>query len=341
MSSPADAIPSPALTRDEFQTIRAIQYRRPAAPRRYPAELSSVIFSCLQKTPAERYASAAEVREALKTIMKTSQIETGIIPGDAGRRSARLPPRRRREASHRPALHARRALSRVGDTKEKRSEHDPRSALSEFRTLPRSRRSTASRSADAIAARLARMSSLVVRPSSALMHLPIARWIRSKLATSCSWSGCSPAISSVPKKASISTGNCSKSPARACAPAAPSAFRRSISSPCRPKSATKFSPHSRGSASSTSMPRSASLRAPSRWPRNFRGVSAGPRHALVIHAAHRQPRRPRTRPRAFRTVVERDPAFAPAWSGSRHRPSAISPPWIRRPHARHGGAPRL
>jgi hypothetical protein len=42
-----------------------------------------VISTCLEKNPAARYALAAEVREALKTIMKALQIETGIIPGDA------------------------------------------------------------------------------------------------------------------------------------------------------------------------------------------------------------------------------------------------------------------
>ena len=38
---------------------------------------------CLEKNPAVRYSSAAEVREALKTIMKAMQLETGGIPGDA------------------------------------------------------------------------------------------------------------------------------------------------------------------------------------------------------------------------------------------------------------------
>src|SRR5579875_3463041 len=74
---------------DEFQSIRAIQYLDPPSIERIPPELCSVIFTLLRKTPAERYSSAAEVREALKTIMKALQIETGIIPGDAG---AVLPP---------------------------------------------------------------------------------------------------------------------------------------------------------------------------------------------------------------------------------------------------------
>src|SRR6202789_3493341 len=58
---------------DEFQSIRAIQFAEPPPLDNIPPELSSVIFCCLQKTPAERYSSAAEVREALKTIMKTLQ----------------------------------------------------------------------------------------------------------------------------------------------------------------------------------------------------------------------------------------------------------------------------
>ena len=47
-----------------------------------------MIATCLEKNPAARYASAAEVREALKTIMKALQIETGVIPGEA---AANLP----------------------------------------------------------------------------------------------------------------------------------------------------------------------------------------------------------------------------------------------------------
>ena len=47
-----------------------------------------MIAACLEKNPGARTASAADVREGLKTIMKALRIETGIIPGDA---AANLP----------------------------------------------------------------------------------------------------------------------------------------------------------------------------------------------------------------------------------------------------------
>src|SRR5581483_6840150 len=71
---------------EDFQAIRAIQFTEPidlsAIVPGISPELKSVIATCLEKNPSARYASAAEVREALKTIMKTMQIETGILPGD-------------------------------------------------------------------------------------------------------------------------------------------------------------------------------------------------------------------------------------------------------------------
>src|ERR1700743_1483325 len=77
---------------EDFQTIRAIQFSDPVdlsdiVPD-ISTELKSVIITCLEKNPATRYTSAAEVREALKTIMKALQIETGAIPGEA---AAHLP----------------------------------------------------------------------------------------------------------------------------------------------------------------------------------------------------------------------------------------------------------
>src|ERR1700723_4500028 len=71
---------------EEFQSVRAIQFAEPqplieCSPQ-VPVELASVIGTCLQKTPSGRYSSAADLREALRTIMKTMQFETGILPGE-------------------------------------------------------------------------------------------------------------------------------------------------------------------------------------------------------------------------------------------------------------------
>jgi serine/threonine-protein kinase len=158
---------------DEFQSIRAIQFVDPPPLDNIPPELSSVIFCCLKKTPAERYASAAEVREALKTIMKTLQFETGIIPGDA---AAVLPPSTAAEEEKR----ATGLLSMLAERFRESSEE--KAAQNTILVLPFKNLGAADVAplygfalADAIATRIARMSSLVVRPSSALMHVPIAR----------------------------------------------------------------------------------------------------------------------------------------------------------------------
>jgi eukaryotic-like serine/threonine-protein kinase len=156
---------------DEFQSIRAIQFVDPQ-PLDAPAELSSLIFRCLQKNPAERYASAADVREALKTIMKVLQIETGIIPGDA---AANLPPSNAETEKRTTGL-----LSMLAERF--RESADPKEKHNTILVLPFQNFGPSEVApmygfalADAIAARLARMSSLIVRPSSALMHLSVAQ----------------------------------------------------------------------------------------------------------------------------------------------------------------------
>jgi serine/threonine protein kinase/Tfp pilus assembly protein PilF len=157
---------------DEFQSIRAIQFADPAPLPEVPAEIRSVILRCLQKTPTERFASAADVREALKTIMKALQIETGIIPGDV---AAKLPPSLAEDEKRTAGL-----LSMLAERF--RESSDEKAKQSTILVLPFQNLGTTNVAplygyalADAIAARLARMSSLVVRPSSALMHLPIAQ----------------------------------------------------------------------------------------------------------------------------------------------------------------------
>src|SRR5580698_9708560 len=161
---------------EDFQAIRGIQFSDPEdlshiVPE-VPAELKSVIATCLEKNPGARYASAAEVREALKTIMKALQIETGIIPGDA---AANLPPSTAETEKRATGLLSMLAerFRESADTKEKQSTI----LVLPFQNFGPSQVAPlyGFALADAIAARLARMSSLVVRPSSALMHLPIAQ----------------------------------------------------------------------------------------------------------------------------------------------------------------------
>ncbi|HEX4039348.1 MAG TPA: protein kinase [Acidobacteriaceae bacterium] len=158
---------------DEFQAIRSIQYFDPPPIEHIPAELNSVILCCLKKTPADRYASAADVREALKTIMKALQFETGIIPGEA---AAVLPPSTAAEQEKR----ATGLLSMLAERF--RESSDEKAAQNTILVLPFQNLGAPDVAplygfalADAIAARIARMSSLVVRPSSALLYMPIAQ----------------------------------------------------------------------------------------------------------------------------------------------------------------------
>ncbi|MGB6973143.1 MAG: protein kinase [Terracidiphilus sp.] len=161
---------------EDFQAIRAIQFSDPPdlsviVPDILP-ELKSVIATCLEKNPGERYTTAADVREALKTIMKALQIETGIIPGDA---AANLPTSGPEAEKRSTGI-----LSMLAERfRESNADKAPQNTLV---VLPFTNLGSAVVAplygyalADAIAARLARIPTLVVRPSSTLMSLPIAQ----------------------------------------------------------------------------------------------------------------------------------------------------------------------
>jgi serine/threonine-protein kinase len=163
-------------TAEDFQAIRAIQFSDPpdlsvTVPGISP-ELKSVIATCLEKIPGSRYASAAEVREALKTIMKALRIETGVIPGEA---AANLPTTGA-EAEKRTTGF----LSMLAERfRESAADRAPQNSLV---VLPFSNLGASEVAplygfalADAIAARLARIPALVVRPSSTLMTVPTAQ----------------------------------------------------------------------------------------------------------------------------------------------------------------------
>jgi eukaryotic-like serine/threonine-protein kinase len=161
---------------EDFQAIRAIQFTEPiglnAIVPDISPELKSVIATCLEKNPSARYASAAEVREALKTIMKALQIETGIIPGDA---AANLPISTA-EAEKRTTGFLSMLAERFRESAVERANE------ASLVVLPFTNLGTAEVAplygyalADAIAARLARIPALIVRPSSTLMSLPVAQ----------------------------------------------------------------------------------------------------------------------------------------------------------------------
>jgi serine/threonine-protein kinase len=156
----------------DLQTIRAIQFLEPEdlsviVPGISP-ELKSVIAACLEKNPGARTASAAEVREGLRTIMKALRIETGIIPGDA---AANVPATGAEAEKRATGL-----LSMLAERfRESAREQKTQNSLVVLPFVNLGAREAAPlygyALADAIAARLARIPSLVVRPSSTLLPL--------------------------------------------------------------------------------------------------------------------------------------------------------------------------
>jgi serine/threonine protein kinase/tetratricopeptide (TPR) repeat protein len=165
----------------EFQSIRAIQFADPPSIREIaphlPVELESVIFRCLEKQPSARFASAADLREALKTIMMAMQLDSVLIPGDP---SSSLLPSQGRLPLNGPEEEKRTTgiLSMLAE-RFRESGTPSASRQNSIVVLPFVNFGPADVAplygyalADAIAARLARMPSLVVRPSSSLMTVP-------------------------------------------------------------------------------------------------------------------------------------------------------------------------
>ena len=161
---------------EDFQAIRAIQFSDPLDLGEIvpglSTELKSVIATCLEKNPVARYASAAEVREALKTIMKAMQFQTGIIPGEAAANLPTTGPDAEKRATGLLSMLAERFRESTPDRTQQNSLVVlPFTNLGGGGVAPLYGFALA----DALAARLARIPSLVVRPSSALMLLPLAQ----------------------------------------------------------------------------------------------------------------------------------------------------------------------
>jgi serine/threonine protein kinase/tetratricopeptide (TPR) repeat protein/TolB-like protein len=163
----------------ELQSIRAIQFALPPSLREIvptiPVELESVILRCLEKQPAERFSSAADVREALKTVLKALQLDSVFMPGEGAtnmpaqqRLDMETPEEEKRSTGILSMLAERFRESGAGVTTKQNS----------IVVLPFVNLGPADATplygyalADALAARLAKVPSLVVRPSSALMNV--------------------------------------------------------------------------------------------------------------------------------------------------------------------------
>ena len=158
----------------DFQTVRAIQFSEPPSIRELapeaPVELESAILHCLQKQPAERFNSAAELRESLRTILKTSQLDSLVVP------SASLSVQTNLE--FRTPDEEKRSTGLLSMLAERFRESGGNQSHNTIVVLPFVNMGPADAAslyghalADAISARLARMQSLVVRPSSTLMNV--------------------------------------------------------------------------------------------------------------------------------------------------------------------------
>ncbi len=163
----------------DLQSVRAIQFASPPRMREIvpdiPVELESVIMRCLEKQPSERYASAADVREGLRTILKSLRLDVAVMPGEGAtfmaaqqRLDLNTPEEEKRTTGILSML-----AERFRDASPSETDRRTTIVVLPFRSLGQTDATPfyGSALADALGARLAKVPSLVVRPSSSLMNL--------------------------------------------------------------------------------------------------------------------------------------------------------------------------
>ena len=164
----------------EMQSIRAIQFAEPPPLREIlpeiPVELESVILRCLAKQPSVRYSSAADVREGLRTILKSLKLDDMMMASDG---AINMPAQQRHDLeTPEEEKRATGILSMLAERFRETSGSGSANKGQTIMVLPFTNLGVSEENsfygyalADALAARLAKVPSLVVRPSSALMSV--------------------------------------------------------------------------------------------------------------------------------------------------------------------------
>ncbi len=164
----------------ELQSIRAIQFAAPPPLREIvpeiPSELESVILRCLEKQPSERYGSAAEVREGLRTILRSLQLDAMVMPGEG---AINMPAQQRLDLETPEEEKRTTGILSMLAERFRESTASSEKKGTDIVVLPFVNLGTTEAQhffgqalADAIATRLAKVPQLVVRPSSTLMSIP-------------------------------------------------------------------------------------------------------------------------------------------------------------------------
>ncbi len=159
----------------DFQTVRAIQFTEPQCIRdllpAVPLELESAILHCLSKQPSERFSSAGELRESLRTVLKASQMDALVVPAASLSVQNALEFRTPQEEKRSTGL-----LSMLAERFRESGGNLNHNTIVVLPFVNMSGNDEAGlyghALADAIGARLARIQSLVVRPPSTLMNVP-------------------------------------------------------------------------------------------------------------------------------------------------------------------------